>query len=211
MDGTVIDSLDCYNATQIWQQQKTYTVASGNHIVTVAVSGTKNASSANTFILFDAFIVAGTVSSSTLSRRIQTTLDLVGQDPTAATALQGWVGTTYSFAQDALTASTRALYMDLKLATLVYARWLVVWNPRNSSSGVRLIHADSGPTNIVEIAKFDTNPATTPVPSAVDVTTTLATLVSANVMKFLGHQSKGNGSQGAIIFSSSIEMVWDVT
>src|SRR5207237_5618520 len=58
IDGTVVDQLDTYNPTQLFQQQKTYTVAAGVHTVTVTVSGNKNAASGGAFVLFDAFTVA---------------------------------------------------------------------------------------------------------------------------------------------------------
>src|SRR5204862_129454 len=58
IDGTVVDQLDTYNPTQLFQQQKTYTVAAGVHTVTVTVSGNKNAASAGPFVLFDAFTFA---------------------------------------------------------------------------------------------------------------------------------------------------------
>jgi thermitase len=58
IDGSIIDELDTYNPTRLYQQQKTYTVTAGVHTVTVAVSGNKNAASGGAFVLFDAFIVA---------------------------------------------------------------------------------------------------------------------------------------------------------
>jgi thermitase len=57
IDGTVVDQLDTYNPTRLYQQQKTYIVAAGVHTVTVTVSGNKNAASSGAFVLFDAFIV----------------------------------------------------------------------------------------------------------------------------------------------------------
>ena len=58
IDGSVVDQLDTYNPTRLYQQQKTYTVAAGVHTVTVTVSGNKNAASSGAFVLFDAFVVA---------------------------------------------------------------------------------------------------------------------------------------------------------
>jgi thermitase len=57
IDGSIVDELDTYNPTRLYQQQKTYTVAAGVHTVTVAVSGNKNAASGGAFVLFDAFMV----------------------------------------------------------------------------------------------------------------------------------------------------------
>ena len=47
-----------YNATRLFQQQKTYTVAAGVHTVVVSVSGNNNAASREPYVLFDAFTVA---------------------------------------------------------------------------------------------------------------------------------------------------------
>jgi hypothetical protein len=45
--------LRSYSRLDSW----TYTTAAGTHTVTVSVSGTTNASSNNTYVIFDAFIV----------------------------------------------------------------------------------------------------------------------------------------------------------
>jgi hypothetical protein len=58
MDGTAIDQLDTYSATQSFQRQKSYTTTAGTHTVSVAVSGNKNASSSGTYVVFDAYIVS---------------------------------------------------------------------------------------------------------------------------------------------------------
>src|SRR5206468_4126079 len=58
IDGGVVDQLDMYAASRAFQQTKTYTVAAGNHSVSVAVSGNKNAASADTYLIFDAFVAA---------------------------------------------------------------------------------------------------------------------------------------------------------
>src|SRR5438874_1203195 len=58
IDGSTVDQLDTYSGARLFQQQKTYTVATGVHTVTVTVSGNKNAASSGAFVLFDAFTVA---------------------------------------------------------------------------------------------------------------------------------------------------------
>ena len=57
IDGAVVDQLDTYAATRLFQQQKSYSVAAGAHTVSVAVSGNKNAASSGTYLIFDAFKV----------------------------------------------------------------------------------------------------------------------------------------------------------
>src|SRR5437762_6069020 len=60
IDGTAVDQLDMYSASRAFKQQKLYTSATtGPHTVTVAVSGTKNVSSGDIYLVFDAFIVGG--------------------------------------------------------------------------------------------------------------------------------------------------------
>jgi len=57
IDGVVVDQLDTYSATRLFQQQKKYTGAPGTHTVSLSVSGNKNAASGGGFLIFDAFMV----------------------------------------------------------------------------------------------------------------------------------------------------------
>jgi len=57
IDGSVVDTLDGYSASQVFQAQKSYAVAAGTHTITIGPAGTKNASSSGTYVYFDAFIV----------------------------------------------------------------------------------------------------------------------------------------------------------
>src|SRR5439155_1431557 len=56
IDGSVVDQLDTYAASRTFQQTKTYTVAAGTHTISVSVSGNKNASSTDIYLIFDAFV-----------------------------------------------------------------------------------------------------------------------------------------------------------
>jgi hypothetical protein len=56
IDGIVVDQLDTYAAVQAFQQQRFYAVSTGNHRISLAVSGTKSGSSAGPWITVDAFI-----------------------------------------------------------------------------------------------------------------------------------------------------------
>ena len=56
IDGAVVDQLDTYGAVQTFHQQKYYAVADGPHSIAVRVSGSKNPTSAYTWITFDAFV-----------------------------------------------------------------------------------------------------------------------------------------------------------
>lgn len=57
IDGTPVDQLDTYSASQVLQKQQTYTTTNGTHTVSVAVSGNKNAASSATYVVFDNFVV----------------------------------------------------------------------------------------------------------------------------------------------------------
>ena len=125
-------------------------------------------------------------------------------------------GAVFAFPGNALTASSFKLRAnELGSANLLVARWVLVWTPDNpdpnSPTGVRLISADDGPSNIQQIARIDspTGVSTfTPIVSAVNVTTALQNIISSLQGKNILQQTYGNGANGCKIYSSSIEMVW---
>ncbi|MCT4492638.1 hypothetical protein [Bosea minatitlanensis] len=85
--------------------------------------------------------------------------------------------------------------------TIHSARWWVAWNPNAttpSANGVRLVTADSGPTNIVAFigATLTRASTTSPVVDAVDITSAMQDLLDARVRKTIGHQIVGNGTSG---------------
>lgn len=109
----------------------------------------------------------------------------------------------WAFLGSALTANTLQWYGQLVDSDrLYYARWVCAWNPRGAGE-VRLVQADSGPSNIVDIATFSRNQKT-PLVDAVDIT---ATLKAIKTQKTIGHQG-GNGAP--LIYSSVIELVYSV-
>lgn len=125
-------------------------------------------------------------------------------------ALDGSIsGAVWAYPGTALSANTVQLYAQMGL-TLVYARWMLAWNPNTgpSPTGVRLVNADSGPSNEGEMARFLIANANTPRVDAVDVTTPLKYWLAAGNQKTLAHQTCGNGTNGCKIFASVIECVW---
>ena len=150
----------------------------------------------------DALFLSG--SACAQSRVVQTEFTLYrnSQHPLAGTI----GGARWQYPGTALTANTTQFYADENLA-LSYARWVLVWNPNTSASptGVRLIHADSGPTNEVELARFLRTYTNTPVVDAVDITADLQGLTEH---KTLAHQTAGNGQGGCKIYGSWIECIW---
>lgn len=136
------------------------------------------------------------------------------QNPLIGTAS----GASWAWPGVALSANTHRLHANLLAsATLRYARWVLVWNPRVTDSvsfsptGVRLVKFDSGPTNIEQITAVR-SPAgttyTTPRVDAVDVSSAFQQIVSSLASKHIGHQTFGNGQHGCLIYGSWLELVW---
>lgn len=114
-------------------------------------------------------------------------------------------GAAYAFPGAALTANTLKKFASAKP---LYARWVLAWNPNTPAGGatsVRLCHADSGPENIIEIARFERRATATPVVDAVDITNALNALTTD---KFILHQTYGNGMNRCKIYLSEIEFLW---
>jgi hypothetical protein len=82
--------------------------------------------------------------------------------------------------------------------------------PHASPSGVQLVHADDGPSNVVGITQFLKSNRTSPCVDAAYVTETLNGLLAVGNSKFLGHQLVGNGTNSPLLYSSVIECVWQL-
>lgn len=131
-------------------------------------------------------------------------LDFLGAESRQASALVGVGGTSWVWPGSALTASVNKAWFNLNLPTAQYVRLLVVWNPRgDSGNGVRLVHADDGPTNITELGAVSGSTATTPIVSTLDLTTDWNSLGSGGVAKNLGMQLRGN----PYVFRVTLEIV----
>lgn len=119
-------------------------------------------------------------------------------------------GATWNYGGAAATASTFKFFGSLlKGRQVVWARWVVAWNPNTSSNatGVRLIHfGDDG--NIVQFAMIQVANYNTPRVDAVIITGVIQGLIDAGLDKSIGMQMHGNGTNGALIYSSTIELVW---
>lgn len=121
-------------------------------------------------------------------------------------------GAVWAWPGAALTASVTTLHAGLGEYSLVAACWVLAWDPATAGSsptGVRLIHADDGPSNITEIARIDATYATTPRRSSVDILDALRGVLSSGAThKHIGHQTFGNGQNGPRIYLSEIQCVW---
>lgn len=118
-------------------------------------------------------------------------------------------GAAYTWPGNALTASTFMFYGS-RAGNLLYAQWVLVWNPDTAESptGVRLVSADSGPTNIAALATITEAGTITPIVRAADVTVALQAIIAAGQDKHIGQQTAGNGGNGPKIYKSAIECWW---
>lgn len=130
----------------------------------------------------------------------------------AAVALNCTVsGAQFAWPGSALTASTTTVYFNFSpKRPITYARWVVAWNPNTGASptGLRLVHADDGPSNVTEIARITGMNYFQPRVDAVDVTATMQSLSDGASYKHIGHQTFGNGMNGCLIYSSVLLVVW---
>lgn len=93
------------------------------------------------------------------------------------------------------------------------AKWRLTWNPNVndgvSQTAVRLVSANSGPSNVQQIAAFFHANYTNPLNDAVDITQALRSLVDTSGEMFqILHQTAGNAFVGPLIYSSALEVVY---
>ena len=127
------------------------------------------------------------------------------------TSLIGTVsGSSFAYPGSALTASSFRLRGDLINRPVQSAKWVIVWNPNTTSgyTAVRLVKGDDGPSNISEIARVQNNNYTNPRVDGVDITLEIQAILNNNEYKQILQQTAGNGSNGAKIYASWIEIVW---
>ena len=104
------------------------------------------------------------------------------------------------FGGAALTSSTNTVYFG-SLRRIQIAHWIVVMTPRGG--GARLVSFDDGPTNIVELARWDDS-RYTPMVAGAYVTEQLNAIIDSGI----GHKHIGLQICGAAqIYSSVIGIV----
>jgi hypothetical protein len=127
------------------------------------------------------------------------------------TALVGPIPNTWAFPGTGVTASLIQWRADYPGMDLEVAYWRVIWDPNGSGAGqtgVRLVHADSGPSNITSIVA-QTDDATGSVRNdAFDVTSTLQGFLDSETYKQIGHQMIGNATTAANLYMSELELIW---
>jgi hypothetical protein len=130
------------------------------------------------------------------------------------TALVGPTANSWEWMGTGVTASLIQFRGDQTGQRLVYAYWRVVWDPNAGgfgSTGVRLVHADSGPSNITafsgcSLTATDTGTVRN---DAVNVLTELQGFLDGGTYKQIGHQGIGNATNAPKIYMSELELVWE--
>lgn len=116
--------------------------------------------------------------------------------------------TPWKYPGQALSASSIPMKFQFPMK-VASARWVLVWNPAAGPAynAVRLVTADSGPSNEMQIAFINRNNTNSPVVDGVDLTAALQTLCAAGQEKQLLQQTCGDTASH--IYGSWIEVVWE--
>lgn len=156
---------------------------------------------------FLAFIVALFIALPALaqSKVVPTNIQLFGpaqttnETVTDTAGAPKWIGSV-------LSGSTHFFPFSKGVAPVASARLLVLWAPRNVANYVRLVSADSGPTNIVELARLQSNGNMGPSAQAIDVTQVMNNLITAGVDKQVGFQIGGDGINAWTLYEVQLEI-----
>jgi hypothetical protein len=136
-------------------------------------------------------------------------------------ALQGHEGWPWNYAGGCLTAQSAVFHPQaFDGLEVVFAQWRICWHPNvpePAQTAVRLISADDGPSEIQEIAATYSGGKVTPTLDTFNEGFNITDKVRALVDSHRGtgkrfqliHQSMGDGMHGCLIFSSSIELVFE--
>ncbi len=148
---------------------------------------------------------------------IRANFDFIGRESRSAQAYTlTWGGSNYEYLGGALSCSMVPFQFDQPMAPFASVLWRITWQPKGDTTcGARLIHADSGPANIVQLAEITGNstPNGQSTNTGVDITTAMNTLRTAGAWKQIIMQVKGGAAAfgGMIIHSSALEVVYDIT
>lgn len=133
--------------------------------------------------------------------------------------LQGVKSSIWGYAGQCFTAQAAIFHPEsLDELDVVKAFWRVCWLPNitnGAQTAIRLCSADSGPNNLQQVVStFSGGKPNSPLNEAFEITQQLRGLIDShkpsggsNTMFQLVHQSCGDGSFGAVIYSSSIEII----
>lgn len=94
-----------------------------------------------------------------------------------AVPIKGVVGNTWKSPGMALSASSVFIFPGSRVK---HAQFTLAWTPNATSggyNGVRLMKADSGPSNMIQIAYIGRNSGVTPVVDGVDITSHINSII----------------------------------
>jgi len=145
-------------------------------------------------------------------RYVRVDYSLFGPDTYQAVDQAG-TSSAYAWPGNSLTSSTSPQLALGGGARIAYALWSVQYQSNNIGNATRLVHFDSGPTNITEITAFATDPAPgTPVNFNVDVTSALQALQdSLTVTKGFGWQTLCVNTTALRYYSVSLHVTYELT
>jgi len=160
----------------------------------------------------DVSVALGVVSWFNPKRYVRVDYNLFGPD-TYQDIDQAGTSSVYAWPGGSLSSSTSPQLALGGGARIAYAVWSVQYQSNNIGNATRLVHFDSGPTNITEITAFATDPAPgTPVNFSVDVTSALQALQdSLTVLKGFGWQTLCVNTTALRYFSVRLIVTYDLT
>ena len=122
-------------------------------------------------------------------------------------SLSAVVGSTYSWVGSALTASTKTFKFSLTgYPDIVDANFRAVWTTENTSSWIRLVHFEDGPSNITQIVEIQGTGSQNPANQVADITTAIHNLIVGGTNKNLGFQLKDDGTNAWRIYEIRLEL-----
>ena len=89
-------------------------------------------------------------------------------------------------------------------------RFLICWVPRNTTTQVRVINFDNGPTNIVEMGRMNSNGAMGPTCQAMDLTSQFLQLKLNQVGKHIGFQIVDDGVNQWTLYEAQLEVTYEI-
>lgn len=124
-------------------------------------------------------------------------------------ALSQVPGASYAFQGEALTASTKRLFIGPNCARVHWAAVSVVWAPGSSQNSIEIVAFDDGPSNIVQLAVINGANLSTPTGTGVLITDKLRAIVATGIShKHIGFRIKG--VTGYTINEVRMDVVWEM-
>jgi hypothetical protein len=119
---------------------------------------------------------------------------------------------TPSWSGVAATASTFTFYGDaFKGRQIHIAKWIVAWNPNNAANAtrVKLVAQDLSNGYAETVLAELISVGVTPIAQLVVVTLPLQAFVDNGTPVLIGHKPVGNGTVGALVYLSRVEILWE--